>query len=219
MGCAVPAEPVDVQTLRRVAQATWEDVARWFTAKPRIFSLPNPEQQILFEYADRVRASIRKLTRNYSWDRLYFDGSGATLGGYPLAHMVARRPPIYLDTRQLYGLTSGARDPTAPDIAVAIQVLRTASELIDLDDDGRPRHQSWMPTNIRAQGKLLEEHVEQLEELSKGACDGFLFVIYSNEARRRTAVDLREVASWASWQQASETLWWAARHFRASRKA
>jgi hypothetical protein len=215
----VPPEPVNVQSLRRVVEANWEDVTRWFTAKPRIFSLPHPEQQILFEYADRVRASIRRLCGNRSWDRLYFDGSSATLGGYPVAHSVTRRPPIYLDTRQLYGLTSGARDASAPDIAVAIQVLRSASELIDFDDDGRPRHQSWMPTNIRAQGKLLEEHVEQLDELSKGACDGFLFVIYSNDARRRTAVDLREVASWASWQSAGETLWWAARHFRASRKS
>jgi hypothetical protein len=216
---AVPTELVNVQSLRRIVETTWDDVARWFTAKPRIFSLPHPEQQILFEYADRVRAGIRSHTRNHSWDRLYFDGSSATLGGYPLAHMVTRRPPIYLDTRQLYGLTSGARDATAPDIAVAIQVLRSTSELIDLDDDGRPRHQSWMPTNIRAQGMLLEQHVEQLEELSRGACDGFLFVVYSNDARRRTAVDLREVASWASWQPAGETLYWAARHFRASRKA
>ncbi len=214
----VYAQAVNVQTMRRVVEATWDDVTRWLVAKPRIFSLPHPEQQILFEYADRVRASIRSVCGNHSWDRLYFDSSSATLGGFPLAHMVARRPAIYLDTRQLYGLTSGARDASNPDVAIAIQVLRSASELLDLDEDSRPRHQSWMPTNIRAQGKLLEEHVEQLEELSQGACDGFLFVVYSNEARRRTAVDLREVASWASWQQPTETVWWTSRHFRAYRK-
>lgn len=211
-------QPVNVQSLRRVVEATWDEVTRWFSAKPRIFSLPNPEQQILFEYADRLRASIRTLCGNQAWDRLYFDSSSATLGGYPLAHRVTRRPPIYVDTRQLYGLTSGTRDASSPDIAIAIQVLRAASELIDLDEDGRPRHQSWMPTNIRAQGKLLDEQIEQLEELSRGACDGYLFVAYSNEARRRTAVDLREVASWASWQPAGETLAWASRHFRGFRK-
>jgi hypothetical protein len=216
MGRPAVQQLVNVQNLRRVVEATWEDLTRWFGAKPRIFALPNPEQQILFEYADRLRANIRSLCGNPSWDRLYFDSSSATLGGYPVAHLVTRRPPIYIDTRQLFGLTSGARDASAPDAAIAIQVLRSASELIDLDEDGRPRHQSWMPTNLRAQGKLLDEHVQQLEELAAtGACDGYLFVIYSNEARRRTAVDLREVASWASWQPASDTLAWSSRHFRA----
>ena len=211
-------QPITLQSLRRVVESTWEDVAQWFGAKPRIFSLPHPEQQVLFEYADRLRASIRSLCGNHGWDRLYFDSSSATLGGYPLAHMVTRRPPIYVDTRQLFGLTSGVRDANTPDIAVAVQVLRSSSELIDMDEDGRPRHQSWMPTSVRAQGKLLEEHVEQLEELTLGACDCFLFVVYSNEARRRTAVDLREVASWASWHQPNDTLWWTSRHFRAQRK-
>lgn len=210
--------PITLPSLRRVVEATWDDVTRWFIAKPRIFALPHPEQQILFEYADRLRASIRSLCGNHSWDRLYFDSSSATLGGYPLAHLVTRRPPIYVDTRQLFGLTSGTRDASAPDIAIAVQVLRSSSELIDMDDDGRPRHQAFLPTSVRAQGKLLEEHVAQLEELSQGACDGFVFVVYSNEARRRTAVDLREVASWASWQQPTDTLWWTSRHFRASRK-
>jgi hypothetical protein len=202
--------------VRQMVDGTWDEVARWFSAKPGIFTLPHPEQQVMFEYADRLRRTFRHAISNHTWDRLYFDASALTLETAPLPFAVGRRPPLYIDTRQLLGIPTGApRDPGAPDIAVSLQVIRSAPETLELDDDARPRRQNWTPLNVRVQGWYLEEHVRQLEELSLAACEGFLFVIYSNEARRKSAVDLREVASWASWQQPSETLWWAARRFRA----
>lgn len=45
--------------VRNLAEGTWEEVTRWFSAKPGIFTLPHPEQQLLFEYADRLRRAIR----------------------------------------------------------------------------------------------------------------------------------------------------------------
>lgn len=207
---------VSREQLRGLIEGTWEEVARWFIAKPRLFTLPHPEQQLLFEYASRLRYAIRANSGHATWDRLYFDASSTSLGTGSIAHVVARRPPLYIDTRRLFGLPDhGPRDLTTPDAAVAIQVVRSAPELLDLDDDGRPRSQRWMPVSVRLQGWLLDEHVAQLEELSAAPCDGFLFVVYSNDARRNTAVDTRDVASWASWHQPSSTLWWASRHFRA----
>jgi hypothetical protein len=196
--------------VRQMVDGTWDEVARWFSAKPGIFTLPHPEQQVLFEMADRLRRAFRHAIQNHTWDRLYFDASGLTLESAPLPFAIGRRPPIYVDTRQLLGVPTGApRDPGAPDVAVALQVLRSAPEMLELDDDARPRRQNWTPQSVRVQGWFLEEQVRQLEELSQAACEGFLFVIYSNEAHRKSAVDLREVAS------CSETLWWAARRFRA----
>lgn len=205
---------LNLPQLRRVIQNTWEEIAAWLIAKPRVLALPHPEQQILFEMACRLRATVRSLAGNAAWDRLYFDGSSSTLGSHAIADAVGRHPPIYLDTRQLFQVETGQRTANQPDVAVAVHVLRSCNEILDLDDDGRPRHQSWLPTSLRAQGWILEEHVRQLGDLT-GDCDGFLFVVYSNEARRRTSVDLREVASWASWHQPTETFWWASRHFRA----
>jgi hypothetical protein len=207
---------LSLSQVRQMVDGTWDEVARWFTAKPGIFTLPHPEQQVTFEYADRLRRAFRHAVSNHSWDRLYFDASSLTLETSPVPFAVGRRPPIYVDTRLLLGVPPGApRDPSAPDVAVSVQVLRSAPEMLELDDDARPRRQNWTPNNVRVQGWFLEEHVRQLEELATAACEGFLFVIYSNEARRKSAVDLREVASWASWRESSETLWWAARRFRA----
>ncbi len=207
---------VSREQLRNLIEGTWEEVARWFIAKPRVFTLPHPEQQILFEYASRLRSAIRAACSQASWDRLYFDASSSSLGTGSVVHVVPRRPPLYIDTRKLYGLDDhGPRQVATPDAAVAVQVLRSAPELLDLDEDGRPRTQRWMPTSMRLQGWLLDEHVAQLEELSGAPCDGFLFVVYSNDARRVTTVDARDVASWASWHQPTTTLWWASRHFRA----
>lgn len=212
--------PVSLNQLRHIVEGTWEEVARWFGAKPGIFTLPHPEQQLLFEYADRLRRAIRHLVGNHNWDRLYFDATTISLSCTPLPAAIGRRPPIYVDTRQLFGLSQHAqRDASTPDLAVGLQILRSSTELLELDDDGRPRRQSWTPSSIRLQGWLLEEHVRHLEDLCANACEGFLFVVYSNEARRRTAVDSREVASWASWHQPTETLWWTARHFRAKPRA
>ena len=208
-------ERLSLQQLRRVVQTTWEEVTRWLEAKPRIFSLPHPEQQILFELGCRLRESIRSLSANNNWDRLYFDSASLTFGPLAVANAVGRRPPIYLDTRQLFGITDSRRSAEAPDIAIAVHVLRSADEIIDVDDDGRPRHQTWMPTSMTSQGWLLEENVRQFDQLSRKGCDGFVFVVYSNAAKRSTAVDRREVASWASWKQLTETLSWASRHFRA----
>lgn len=201
--------------LRNIVDGTWEEVTRWFAAKPGIFTLPHPEQQLLFEYADRLRRAIRHVVQNHNWDRMYFDATTVTFERVPMP-LDERRAPIYVDTRQLFGIpTPAPRDERAPDVAVAIQVLRSAPENLELDDDGRPRRLAFTPTSLRLQGWLLEEHVQHLERLSQNACEGFLYVVYANDAQRRSAVDLREVASWASWHRPSETLWWAARHFRA----
>lgn len=204
------------EQLRRVAERTWEEVTSWLVAKPRICEMTRPEQQILFEYSTRLRQSVRSLAHMPAWDRLYFDGSAATLGALPPAALVRRKPPIYLDTHQLLGRAPHeARSATAPDLAVAIHVLRASEEVIELDPDGVPRHQSWMPSSLRAQSWLIDEDVRQLERLADDGVEGYLFVVYSNAAGRHTAVNAREIASWASWTQYSPELWWASRHFRA----
>ncbi|MBK7585677.1 MAG: hypothetical protein IPI67_36510 [Myxococcales bacterium] len=211
----MPPPLLSLAQLRSLAEATWEELTRWFSAKPGIFSLPHPEQQLLFEYGDRLRGHIRGQAQSQTWDRLYFDATTATQDRAPVP-LDDSRAPIHIDTRQLFGIPNPApRDETAPDLAVAIQVLRAPPVSVELDDDGRPRRQTFMPTSVRLQGWLLEEHVRNLEQASQNACEGYLFVVYSNEARRRSAVDLREVASWASWHRPTETLWWATRHFRA----
>ena len=87
--------------------------------------------------------------------------------------------------------------------------------MLELDDSGVPTGQQWLPRSLLESGALLEERVQQMEHLSHAACDGALLVIYSNEAKRRTPVDTREVASWASWQTPIDTLRWTVRHFRA----
>jgi hypothetical protein len=207
--------PLTLSQVRNLVDGTWDEVAHWFTAKPGIFTLPRPEQQLTFELADRLRRAIRHLVGNHNWDRLYFDSTTVTLERAPIP-LDGRRPPIYIDTRQLFGLPShGTREATTPDLAISVQVLRAATDLLELDEDGKPRKQSYLPASVRLQGWLLEEHVNHLETLSASACEGFLFVVYSNDARRQTPVDAREVASWASWHRPSETLWWTSRHFRA----
>lgn len=207
--------PLSLAQVRNIVEGAWEEVTHWFCAKPGIFTLPHPEQQLLFEYADRLRRAIRHVVQNHAWDRMYFDATTVTLERVP-APLDERRAPIYVDTRQLFGLANPApRDERAPDVAVVIQVLRSAPENLELDDDGRPRRIAFTPASMRLQGWLLEEHIRHLERLSYGPCECFLFVVYSNEAHRRSVVDAREVASWASWHKPSETLWWTARHFRA----
>ena len=200
--------------LRQAVSSTWEEIAAWLVAKPRICRLPHPEQQIQFEYAVRLREKLRASTGLEGWDRLYFDGTTTSL--VCQSSLIPRqRAPLYLDTRQLLGGAGGERTESQPDVAIALQVLRSSAELLTLDGDGRPREQAWLPTSLRAQGWLLEEHVKRLDQLATRCCDGFLFVVYYNEARRSTSVDQRQVASWASWHKPTDTLWWASRHFRA----
>jgi hypothetical protein len=208
------AAPITLLQARGIVEGTWEEVIHWFSQKPGIFTLPHPEQQILFEYADRLRRALRHIVQNHSWDRVYFDATTVTLDAAP-PPLEDRRPPIYVDTRQLFGVPNPApREDATPDIAVSIQVLRTGPEQLELDDDGCPRRLAALPQSLLLQGLLLEAHVRNLERLSQSACEGFLFVVYSNEARRTSSVDQRDVASWASWHRPSETLWWATRHFR-----
>jgi hypothetical protein len=199
--------------LRDLVQAAVEDLAAWCVAKPRLFDLPRPEQQIQFELACRLRDSLRTRAANPSWDRLYFDASE------PAPHtsgLAASRPPIFVDTRQLFGTVStGVRSATEPDIGLAVHVLRSSKSSLDLDENGVPLQQAWLPRSLLVEGAALEERVAQFERLSHSACDGVLVVIYANDARRRTAVDARVVASWASWQTPLDTLWWTMRHFRA----
>jgi hypothetical protein len=112
--------------VRGLADGAWDEVTRWFGAKPGIFTLPHPEQQICFELGDRLRRAIRQMVQNNTWDRLYFDATTLTLER-ALIPLEGRRPPIYVDTRQLFGLEANAtRDHLAPDLAISVQVLRTA---------------------------------------------------------------------------------------------
>ena len=206
--------------LRRVVQNTWDELEPWLLERSGLFDVPNPSQQILFEYSSRLRDALRSITANADWDGLHFDASLATAATLSLADAVVRRPPVYVDTRELFGLSGrhSSRRAEAPDVACAVHVLRSAEEILDLDEDGRPRHQSWLPVSLRAQGRLIEEQVRQFEELARNLCDGYLFVVYSNAAGRATSVDARDVASWASWHQPSGSLWWASRHFRAKQR-
>lgn len=208
--------PVSLASLRGVVDGVWHDVSRWLLQKPRVFSLAHPEQQILFEFAARLREALRQAAGQPRWDRLYFDGSSISLGSGSVSHVVGRRPPIFVDTRRLLGLPDAApRMAATADLAVSLQVLRAPPPQLELDEDGRPRSQRWMPVSLRVQGFLLEEHVAELDRLTAQPCDGTLIVIYSNETGRRTAVDSRDIVSWASWHQPAPTFWWSSRHFRA----
>jgi hypothetical protein len=198
--------------MRDTVQACVEEVATWCVSKPRLFELPRPEQQIQFELAARIRETFRGRTGNPAWDRLFYDASD------PVTSRAsgAARPPIYIDTRQLLGtVASGTRTALEPDVALAVHVLRSSRQNLEIDENGLPAQQAWLPVSLLAEGALLEERVLQLERLSHASCDGSLMVIYSNDARRKTAVDTREVASWASWQTPLDTVWWTVRHFRA----
>lgn len=209
-------QPLHLGHLRSIIDGVWNDVATWMLQKPRVFSLAHPEQQIGFEYAARLREALRQASGQPRWDRLYFDASTLSVGTGAPAVMECRRPPIFVDTRRLFSIPDAAhRSALQPDLAVSIQVLRAPPVELTLDEAGRPTSQRWMPVSLAAQGHLLEQHVQELERLSGTGCDGTLWVVYSNETGRRTSVDLREVASWASWHQPVATLWWASRHFRA----
>ena len=210
------SSPLTLASLRDVVDGVWQEVAHWLMQKPRIFSLAHPEQQILFEYASRLREALRATAGQPRWDRMYFDASTVSLGSGAVSHVIGRRPPLYIDTRRLFGLSDHEpRSAEHADLAVSIQVLRAAPAQLALDEDGRPQSQRWMPVSLRVQDFLLQEHVTELERITSSPCDGTLFVVYSNESGRRTGVDAREIASWASWHQPAPTFWWASRHFRA----
>jgi hypothetical protein len=202
-----------LQQLRDTTEECVEELATWCVAKPRLFELPRPEQQIQFELASRLRETLRTRTANPLWDRLYFDAAepdpAALAGG-------TARPPIFVDTRQLFGnVGAPTRGATEPDLALAVHVLRSTRQTLELDENGTPLQQAWLPRSLLVDGAQLEARVTQLERLAHASCDGVLLVIYANEARRRTGVDTREIASWASWQMPLDTLWWSVRHFRA----
>jgi hypothetical protein len=198
--------------LREVVDSCIADLASWFVAKPRLFDLPRPEQQIQFELASRLRERLRERTANPTWDRLHYDAADT---GAAHAATVAQRPPIYVDARQLYGSVSSPRSPAEPDLALAVHVVRSIRSEVEFDENGNPAGQTSLPLPISVAGSLVEQRVIEFDRLSHQACDCALLVIYSNDARRRTAIDKREVASWASWQAPLDTLWWTVRHFRA----
>lgn len=207
---------LSVADLRQIVTDTWSDVAQWFTAKPRVFRVMRPEQQLNFEFACRLRERLRHDAGQPNWDRLSFDGATCELSEATHLDAVGHGVPIYIDAAQLYGLSSRDRRDAnqAPDIAVAVHVLRAAPELMDLDENGTPRHQEYLPQNMRVQGWKLEERVHALELLSERDVASFLFVVYSNQAQRTTVVEKREIASWAAWTEVDATLWWASRYFR-----
>lgn len=175
--------------------------------------MPRPEQQIQFELAHRLREALRERTENPTRDRLWSDASEPAPGALAAT---STRPPIYADTRQLFGVLGAApRTANEPDLGVAVHVLRSSPPTVGFDESGVPSGQRWIPSNLSMAGALLEERVAQFDRLSRANCDATSFVVYSNEARRRTPVDSRDVASWASWQTPLDALWWTARHFRA----
>lgn len=197
--------------VRRAVEATWQDIVHWCAPKERIFDLSRPEQQIVFEFAARLRDTLRRLSGLPGWDRLFFDAARAgpfLAAGVDLA-------PIRLDTRQLLARPDGVSSSSCVDIAIAVEVLRASNQVIEFDADGMPRHQRWIPQSLTSQGRDLDTRVRTFEALSETRCEGYLFVLYSNRSGRRTPVDARQVASWATWHQASGTLLWASRHFRA----
>jgi hypothetical protein len=201
--------------IRQSVTEIWSDLVVWFSAKPRLFRLPHPEQQLSFEFATRLRERARRDSGQPRWDRLFFDGSACFLSEYTHLDAVGHGVPIYLDAHQLYGLSPrDRRDHTMPDLAIAVHVLRSAHELLDLDEDGHPRHQNFFPQSMKVQGWKLEEQVHAFEQLADQDVASFLFVVYSNQARRTTAVEKRDVASWAAWTEVDPTLWWASRFFR-----
>jgi len=198
--------------LRDIVDSCVEDLASWFVSKPRLFDLPRPEHQIQFELAARLRERLRERTANPTWDRLHYDAADT---GAAHAATVAQRPPISVDARQLYGSVSTPRTATEPDLALAVHVVRSIRKEVEFDENGNPSAQASLPLPISVAGSLVEQRVVEFDRLSYQSCDCALLVIYSNEARRRTAIDKREVASWASWQTPLDTLWWTVRHFRA----
>ena len=201
--------------LRQAVADTWSEAVEWFAAKPRVFRLPRPEQQINFELACRLRERLRRDSGQSSWDRLYFDGATCALSESTHLEAVGHGVPIYVDAQRMYGLGSrDRRDTHMPDLALAVHVLRSAHELLDMDEDGRPRHQNFIPQSMRVQGWKLEEQVRTFEQMAEQEVASFLFVVYSNQAQRQTVVEKREVASWAAWTEVDSTLWWASRFFR-----
>jgi hypothetical protein len=201
--------------LRQAVMDTWSELIIWFTAKPRLFRLPRPEQQLNFELASRLRERLRREADLPLWDRLYFDGQSCHLMESTHAEAVGHGVPIYLDTHQLFGLgPRERRNEAMPDLAIAVHVLRTSHELLDVDEDGRPRHQNFLPQSMAVQGWKLEEQVRAFETMAEQEVASFLFVVYSNQARRHTAVEKRDVASWAAWNEIDPTIWWASRYFR-----
>jgi len=199
--------------LRETVQTTIDELAAWFVAKPRVFAMRRPAQQLQFELAARLRERLRERTENPRWDRLQFDASEAPSASPALP---AARPPIYVDTRQLFGAVSAdKRNPAEPDVGLAVHVLRASPSTLELDENGSPLGRAFGPEDLLLESVFLEHRVQQFERLSHHCADGALIVVYSNDARRKTAVDTREIASWASWQTPIDTVWWTARYFRA----
>jgi hypothetical protein len=206
---------LSIAELRQAVTETWNELVVWFSAKPRVFRLPRPEQQVNFEFACRLRERLRRSADLQHWDRLYFDGVSCQLTESTHAEAVGHSVPIYLDAHHLYGLSNrDSRDESMPDMAIAVHVLRSSHELLDIDEDGRPRHQNFLPQSMAVQGWKLDEQVKAFETMAEQEVASSLFVIYSNQARRVTAVEKRDVASWAAWNEIDPTLWWASRYFR-----
>src|SRR5439155_19460704 len=60
---AVP-NVLTLPALREVVDSAISELASWFVAKPRIFDMARPEQQIQFELASRLRERLRERTAN-----------------------------------------------------------------------------------------------------------------------------------------------------------
>ncbi len=207
---------LSVAELRQIVTDSWSEVVVWFTSRPRLFRLARPEQQLNFELACRVRERIRRDAGQPLWDRLTFDGAACQLSEATHIEAAGHGVPIFIDAAQLYGLSSRDRRDAhqMPDLALAVHVLRAAPELLDLNEDGYPRHHDYLPQNMRVQGWKLEEQVHAFELMSEREIASFLFVVYTNQAQRQTVVEKREVASWAAWTEIDATLWWTSRYFR-----
>lgn len=205
--------PLNPAQLRRIVENTWVELMTWLGGRGKLLDLPHPEQQILFELGFRLRENLRSMAQDPTWDRLFFDASSLSTSFLPLSELSGRRPHLRVETRKLLGVRRASLEH--PDLAIELCMLRAADEIIDFDEDGHPRHHTWLPTPMDVQGRLIDESVNLLNTMSRRAAEGFLFVVYANQAQRETGVDTRSVASWASWNRVNESMSWASRHFKA----
>jgi hypothetical protein len=196
--------------VRNLIQECWAHVLARLAVRPHLADLRRPEQQLLFEFATGLRRAVRHTAESPSWDGLVVDGLAMT--DFLDVEPPLQGAPILLRTEGL--LATEAGQLAAGDIALAIHVLRAAPELLDFDEAGCPRHQLWTPTPMAVQGRLLEQRVAWCEAISEAGHEAWLGVVYFSVSGRRTGVESRQIASWASWQNITPTTLASSRRFR-----
>jgi len=196
--------------LRNVVQESWTHLLARLAVRPHLAELRRPEQQLLFEFAAGLRRAVRHATAEPAWDGIVVDG--AVMTEFLTEEPPILGAPILLRTEGL--LARDADQVISGDFALALHVLRAPRELLDFDDNGCPRHQTWLPVPMLAQGRVLEQRVEWCEALAESGHEAWLGVIHFSVPGRRTAIESRQIASWASWQSVSAAISATSRRFR-----